>query len=540
MITSFQRIIHRHGRWIFLVLLGIILVAFVMMDYWGVSSGFRQDSVRSQRVYGRKVDARELDLTKRRVYLNFSLSSGREIRPTERIDAWVENQALQRIALLEKARRLGIVSTDKEVVAEARQFFLNQKGEYDSSAYAQFASEWLPSRRLSEADFEILMHGNVILRKLMALIASTAKITPQQVTTFTGEVLEKLTVSACQFELNEYLSEVKPNEPELRNFYRQYPNRFRTPEKVRIAYAVFPIRASKIAVTDQELKAAYEANRKMFTTADGKVKSLKEVAESLRKDLAHQKAMQETMRQATEFTIQMVSEEGKPPPAFDVLAKKNGVEVKQTAFFGSNELAPGISIPEFTAAAFKMSAENPISDPIPSQNAVYVLQFLEKQASSLPPFEQVKEAVKNAFIAETALKLARENGEKKRQELMSLLRSGKSFEQVVAILKLRPKTFKGFNAAGASSTDPYEGNVQRISFQIPTGSLSDFIPNAAGGFFVYVHSRQGPKSDEISMWEPQIRRALLQTQQQHVLQDFQQAVLDEAGIKSRQLESNVE
>jgi parvulin-like peptidyl-prolyl isomerase len=164
MITHFQRIIHRHGRWIFLILLGFILVAFIHWDYAGyASASSRGPAPTGGTVYGKKVNARELDYAKRRFVLNFLLMTGQNIPANEMMDARVEEQVLNQMALIEKARRMGITVTDEELFRDFQQFIKQMRqhsfkdAENDEEVYRRFVSEVLGPRRLNAKDLEILI-----------------------------------------------------------------------------------------------------------------------------------------------------------------------------------------------------------------------------------------------------------------------------------------------------------------------------------------------------------------------------------------------
>ncbi|MBI4027141.1 MAG: peptidyl-prolyl cis-trans isomerase [Verrucomicrobia bacterium] len=529
MITRFQKVIHRHGRWIFLLLLAVILVAFLLWDYAGIQ--MRSQGLMPTRpwvIYGRKIPPKEVEISKRLFALNLEMMTGRPLQMDARGQKMLEEQSLGRMATVEKARQMGLTVADEETIADVRQFF-TRNNEYRQESYEYFLREVLGPRSLSEGHFERLIQENILLRKLLGMIASTAKVTPQHARIFASEVLEKITASACRFETTNYLAQIKLSEEQVSAFYNEHHDRFRTPEKVKASYVAFPIEAAKAKVSDQEMQQAYDANQNMFRKPDGSLKPMKEVADILRYSITQQR----TVRQATEFTIKLVPEEGKEPPTFDRLARDNGLEIKQTGFFAENELAPGISTPDFTYAAFKLTRENPVSDPISSQNAVYVLHFLEEpQASFVPPYESVKAAVKSACAEDLALKLARENGRKKRDEFIAMLGQGKTADQAWGLLKLKPQRPKPFSGDEELPSDPFENTLRRAAFQLPEGAVSDFIQTAEGGFFLHLALRQQAKPEEISKIEPRIFQTILQIQQRQLVEDFRKSVLEEALPKS--------
>lgn len=525
MITHFQRHIHRHGKWVFSILLFIILVAFVLWDYAGTVRRDRQES--TIKVYGRRISPRDLDLAQRLTMLNLTLMSGQEMRMNDRARTLVQRQTLQRMALAEKARRMGLSVEDDEVVREVQRWF-TKDGQFNQAAYSQFLSDALGPRRLTEADFEGMVRQDILLRKLLRLVGSTAKVTDAQVADFARELLQRLTVAVCRFNAADELAAVKPSDADLMRFYKDKPDLFRTPDRVRVAYVAFPVDPAKVTVTDQDLQEAYEANRSIFTTPDGKVKPFKEVADVLRHEVPRRKAMQQALAQATEFTVRLVAEPGKATPSFQELAREKGLAVKETGFFSANEPVPGILTPEFAAAAQRLGEDNPVSDPLPGDNAVHVLRLLERQPSVLPPFEKVRDAVRNACATDMALRLAREAGSRKRGEVLALLQGGKTFEQALAELKLKPALPPAFTQAEAPPRDPMETAIRHVAGTLPAGTVSEFVPTPTGGFFVGMLSRQEPKPDDVTRLIPQVRQVLIESEQQQVLQAFQADVVKEA------------
>lgn len=528
MISDFQKIIHRHGRWIFAILLFIVIVAFLLMDFAGIRGRSESEKGRVATVYGQIIPPKDLDLAERRYRLNVLMTTGQNIPTGGRVDSLVREQVLRRMALEHKATRMGLSVADSEVLDMARHFFIRKDGTYDQNAYNQFLSEGLAPRRLTEGDFEAMIRENILLSKLQGLIASTAKITPQQVITFASDLADRRTIAACRFDVADFLSKVKPTHEQVIAFFKANPDLFHTEEKARVAYVTFPIDANKAQVSDDEIEKLYQANAEAFRTPDGKIRPLSEVLSSLRSTLQHQKAARAAFDRATEFTIKLISTDNKSAPSFEAVAKSENLSVQHTGWIGANELVSGISTPEFSQTALRLNEEIPVSDPIEGTKAFYVLKLLGHEPSVALTFDQAKNAAQNACQTRMALDLARETGEKNRKEIATLLSQGKTFEQATTTLKLKFKTFKGFNALDEASTDHFENSAREAAFPLPSRTLSAFIPTSYGGYFVYVSSRDPTSSAELSKLEEPGQIRLLQMEQQRVVMDFQQAIATEA------------
>ncbi len=533
MITQFQRLIHRHGRWIFLILLGVIIISFLLWNDNGMGSSRELAKSDTPTVYGKHVSARELETEKKIYRLNLQLMAGRTIDTTAAANRLLEQKSLEQMAMVEKAHRLGVVVSDAELEQEARNMISEMRRAYfkdaksDQDAFSEFVSTVLEPRALTWPDFEASLRDSLTIRKLIQLLSSTVKITPQQLDQFSTEQLEMRTAFLVRFDLTDYMGQVKPAPEDLVRFYEMNTNTFMVSEQVRVAYVQFPPQDKNITVGDEEIKSMYEDNKAAFMKPDGTVKALKDVSDTLRQEIHRQKALEQAGQEAMDFTVKITPKPGETVPAFDVLAKQKGLIVKQTDFFNSTEVKPGIPR-EFTTKAFDLTSENPVSDPIPSPEGVYVLSLLEKKPPYLPPFDKVKDSVKASYEAKKALQITREAGEKARQEAISLLASGKKFDQVSSELKLRPRAMKPFNALEKSSGEPYESMAHRAALKVPAGGLSDLVPDTTGAFFVFVQSVEMPKGDEIAKFKPQAEQFLAQVNSRPLFDDFHRMVVKEA------------
>jgi hypothetical protein len=525
MITQFQRVIHRHGRIIFMVLLGIIVVAFLAWDYSGYFGSVGRAET-AKKLYGKSISPRDVDAAKRRQSLM------RNARAAD--EAALERETLEQMALIAKARSLGISATEDEVGVELRKniTYIRQaafkNAESDAAAYQQFRTEILSPRKLNDDDFYQLLEEGIILKKLVELVSSTVKVTPAEASSFASEFSEKISAQAVRFELNDYMKAVKPTEDDFKKFHEFHPDQFRTPNRVNVDYVAFPVDASKVTVTDQDVEKTYQENKEYFKTPDGKTQTLKEVAPLLKKNLAQQKASGEAMNRATEFTVKLVPEAGKTPLTFEQAATELGLKVKQTGFFSENEPVKEIGSPAFTSAAFKLNDEIPVSDPVQSREAVYVLYRRGVQPGRDLKYEEAREAVKTACIASKALELARETGAKKREAVLASIKQGKSVEKALAEAGVKAQVLKPFSLSDNPDEDVFANEARRTASQLPPNGVSAFTENIAGGFFVAVTKREAGKADDVKKLQARIEQQLTEIHKGQLLEDFQKATLEEA------------
>lgn len=550
MITQFQRIIHRHGRIFFLLLFGVILVAFVLWDPSNLAMQMAHRAEQPVVLFGKEISPGDYNLAKRLVSFEHMLNTGENLSRSEKGQEFMAQLALRQMALVEKARRTGLTVSDGELmpvlgqkVTRLKQMFFRD-APADQAVEMLFAQDVFRLQQINAEAFEQSVRDAILIQKLETLIATTAKVTPQEIAATVADFTDKLTAFVCPFNAGDYTGGIKLGDKDLRDFHQENISQFSIPEKMRVAFVTFPLDVAKAGVTAQEIQDVYEGNQAMFMAADGKVKPLKEVEPRLRTELGRQKAVQEAMKQAADFTLRTGSDGEEPPPSFDALAKEHGLQTRETGFFAMDERVPGITAGGFAATAFRLGSENPVSDPVVGQDAVYVMRFLEKKPSCPTPFENTKDAVRKAYLSEQSLKIAREKGGQQRNDLVALLKSGKSFQEAVLKLKLKPvKPLPPFSQvsemqdrmasrSGAPSRDSLEILAREVCLRMAAGSVSEWIPDSNGGCFVYLASRQRESAEEIGKIEPRIRQMLLQGRRGQVVEQFEEAVFEEAGIRA--------
>lgn len=523
MISNFQRFIHRHRTWMFILLLALFLLPFIFMDYWGVFRWGGDPRTMPHVVYGRKISAREFEVQKRLSRLTTQRANLRE----SDLDALV----LKRLALAEKARQMGIVITDTELRDEIQQLpYFQTNGKFDINQYDKIIQNNIVPRGISEEDFGNMIRQDKQIQKLREVVTSTAKVSAQEASSFANDVLEKISAGVCKFDSADFTAQVHPTDEDLKQYYSAHAEQFKTPEKISVKYVFFPNEENAVQVSAKEIEDYYNENKAQFTTPDGKAKDLKSVSDTIKKQLAHQKAAANASQKAVEFSTKLVPKNSEKPVSFEDLAKSYQVQPVQTGFFSETDKIPGVSESQFVSECFSLTKEYPVSNPIGANNGVYIAVLREKQESTAIPFEQAKESVKNGFVRENAMKLARTTGEQKRHELQDLISKGQSFEQAAAALKLKTQVLKGMGM-NETPKDPLEMQVRRACSQVPTGLLTEFEPTVSGGYFAFVISREKPKPEEVARFQPEVLNYMKQHAQENVFQDFTQSVFKEAGLK---------
>ena len=137
MISWIQHHLIRHGRWIFLSLLALIIVAFVFTI--GATPGCTTDrsGYEENLFYGIDLNSpRESEVIIEKVRLSAFLN-GQQIRSDEQF----QNQLTSRIALLHLAGEIGVPSPNQKTLADyitTKDAFRGDDGEFSADSYTKF------------------------------------------------------------------------------------------------------------------------------------------------------------------------------------------------------------------------------------------------------------------------------------------------------------------------------------------------------------------------------------------------------------------
>src|SRR5215218_8495238 len=157
---------------------------------------------------------------------------------------------------------------------------------------------------------------------------------------------------------------------------------------------VFAKVTSDVKVTDEQIKAYYDKNKKQYETP----------AQPESRDVRH--ILVKTKKQANQLYAQLQANPGK----FAALARKNSTDTSSAKNGG--KLPPGTAVkgrlvPEFEKVAFAIKA-HVISKPVHSQFGWHIIEALGPVKSGAPakptPLSQVKEAIRQQLLSQNKQK----------------------------------------------------------------------------------------------------------------------------------------
>jgi peptidyl-prolyl cis-trans isomerase D len=524
--------VRKHARWILVVVLVILIPGFIAL--FTRTGGVERRGAELPKVKGKPVNHTEFEKARTAVVAQFAINTGQALSRSQEFEDQLARQAVVRLLLLHKARDWGIRVSDEDLVAaiRAQPLFQGQNGQYDRTRYQQVLI-FLNNYGISEVEFEEVMRDDIAIGRLQALVTSGAKVSPLEVVLAYDPLYEKISIDYVQFDAADYESEIEVTDEDAENFYQQNEQMFRRPEQVKVRYVEFSIEQAKksIALTDAEIAEYYEFNKTKYINADQRTNSLESVKEDIRQELTGLRAQRLVGDQATEFTVKLVHEPGAQRPDFVQLAGEFGAEVKETGYFGPQDEVAGIQPgTQFNQAAFILTHDLPFSDPVASTNSYYVLEFLDRKPSAIPPFQEVKEQVLRRLKAVRALEAARKAAQETVQQVKDAMMAGESFVAACEAIDLEVVSPEPFDLAESATELPNENLIKEVAMRTPTGAVTDYIQTSTGAVFFHLKQRTPPDAEQFAARKTQFERQILARNRQALWDDWREALLREEQV----------
>jgi peptidyl-prolyl cis-trans isomerase D len=294
------------------------------------------------------------------------------------------NDLKMQYATLEAARKLGIVSTDEEVLESMIQapafapYFENGKLVRRQEFEALLAQQGLTIDTVLDE-----LRSQMTLVKLRDVVLENTIITPKEVEAEYKRKYERATVDYIALSEADMRTKINISDEEMRQSFEADKAGYNQPEKY--SFRVVVLSQDKVAQTlqipEQELRAAYASALDNFRTpetvrarhilvaTDGKSDAEKKTLRTKADDLAKQ---------------------AKGGADFAELARKNSDDSGNAPNGGDlGTFGRGQMVKEFEDTAFSLKPGE-VSSVVTTQFGYHVIKLEEKNPSKVTPFEQVK------------------------------------------------------------------------------------------------------------------------------------------------------
>jgi len=424
----------RHHKWIFSVLLVIIIIAFVF-TIGAMPTGRADGSIKTDKFFGVNLRSQGA-LQPYEVDISFLLSLTQQRAPDRET---YQGLIYDRIALDHSANAVNFPGPSQ---AEFMNFvtslpvFLKQDGTFDKVRFQNFLDEMESNPRLKKDDVERAISNNARAFLFTDIESGPGYVFPAEAKLVLVQRNAEYVLETAAIDLSKIDTKVAADPAALKAFYETHKNAYRVPAKVETDLLVFPVeKYTPAAPSDADVEAFYIRNQKRWPNTTFAVVKEKVKAEYIRA-LARRAAVQA----AVDFALAAQNAKiAVGSPEWQALLKKEGISPKSLPAFGAGETLAEISVSAEGLAEIanqlSKTEERVFSEPVAANEGALIFVRKALVPSHIPEFAEVAAKVSADYTAYTQQQRVSE----KEREILAALRKavaeGKSFAQAAAAQK---------------------------------------------------------------------------------------------------------
>ena len=487
----------KHAQsWMIKAALGAVVVVFVFWGIWAPHEGRQREllkigdrmiTVAEARNYYQNMRDRYQSLYGER----FTEEMAKKLNLKER----AVKDLVNRILLLQEARRLGLRVTDEEMEASIHSNPAFQKdGLFDKATYTRA----LQRARLATQDFEGSQKEMLLINKLQGLILSSVMVSDQEVLEAYRQGFEKINLEMIYLNPADF-KDVSTTPEEAKEYFSKHKEEFKLPAKVKVRYLLFDPKdyMKQIPVSSKEIEEYYQNNKEKF----GQPKRVK-VRHILIKAEAQDKEGSSKAKQKAES----IREEAVKGKDFAQLAKQYSEDPGTKDRGGEiGFVSKGMVVPEFEQAAFSMKVGE-ISGVIQTPYGFHILKVDEIQEASTQPLEKVKDQIVVLLKNRQARGMAYDMAD----QAFAQAAKDKSLDKFAEEKKLAVKETPFFSADDRVDLDP---KLKGSALSMGQGDISPALRVGENFVVMQAVEKQEARTPELKEVEGQVAEALRKEKQ---------------------------
>jgi peptidyl-prolyl cis-trans isomerase D len=504
-----MKLLRRHKDWLMIV----IAILAIPFNFYFVKTpdygAMRSDQF--ARIYGHNVSmleaqqmARLLTLAQALGMTDFvqTLTAGASMNPNQAAVQFIVNL----VVLRHEAARLGVRPDASEIAGVVRTLpaFQSDSG-FDMKRFNDFAQNALAPMGLNEEHIEQLVRDQLSLDQIKKLLAAGVTVPKGELDENFQRGYDKLFVTVIRFQSADFAKDITVSDEDIKKHYDAHKAELKTDEKRKVEFV-------SLALTDEEKKL----------TGKERIEVLQKLSD-----------------RATDFT-QALLEKGAD---FKQAAAKFQLPVHETGEFTKAEPDPQLKVdPAFAAAAFKLSAQQPNSDPIQVADGYYVLRLAGITEARPLTLEEAKPKIVDTIKKSKARELMSTKAAEVVQQLRQAKQSGQPLEAAIQKAGGKAEKIQPFSIIDEEKPES-KGKEQKknepsdlpfikqaVAFLKP-GEISDFFPAGESGF-VAILEKQEPLADaNASEKKAAFEKRLLDNKRRIVLMEWLHDRGQEAGLQ---------
>ena len=506
-----QRIHDTMGKWVVVVILGLIAITFV---FWGVGNDFNVTGAQfAARVNGEEVPLTDFDRELQQRQNQYQQITRTELSEDVRreLRRAVIEDLVRDAALKQRVEQQGYRVSDARLAQSIRAIAAFQvDGQFSLEVYQGL----LANQGLSPPAFEALQRESLEVGDLQNGIVDSTFLTPAEFRRYIELYNQRREVAYALFDTATFGAGVTIDDAAITSRYDNNQASYQTTETVDLEYLELALAdiAATIEVTEEDLRKAYEDERERFQTIEERRAShiLIEVADG--------------NEEAARATAESVETRLRNGEGFAAVAAEVSADAGTKAQGGDlGWIGRGMLAGPFEDTLFAMQVGD-VSAPVRTDFGFHIIRLDEVRAGELQPFEAVREEL----AAETKTRRAESTFYDRANELGEAAFDAYDELATVATASSLPiKTLMGFPRTGDPSAFANSAAVVQAAFAdeiVDSGRNSELVELADDHVLVLrVAAHHVPTVKPLDEVREQIRDELVRERAQQLAEEAAQA-----------------
>ena len=576
-----MKLLRRHKDWLMIVI-AILAIPFIFYFVRTPDYGAMKQGDLGQ-IYGRQLSQLEIDANARLGGLAQALGMSdfwETLSLRQPGNGGYGTFAVDLIILRHEAERLGLRPSGAEIADVVRKLpvFQGESG-FDITKFSDFVRNGLGPMGLGEEHIEQLARDEICLNEIKELLGAGVTISKDELDENFRRGYDKFFVSVIRFRSADFENDITIKDEDVQKYYDAHKSELKTDEKRKVEFVHLGLTEEPAEYSDLPGPLSQPAYSSTFTNQF--IQSLIAATPfSFGSDMTAQRrgeqktltgperieALQKLADRATDFTQALLEKDA----GFRQAAEKFQLSVHETGEFTAAAPDPKLKAdPQLSAAAFKLSVQEPNSDPVQVADGYYILHLVGVTETRPLTMEEAKPKIVDAIKKSRTRELMSSKGPELANQLREAAKSSAGSDLQAAIQKAGVKaeklppfslfeeeTTKSQDNETNQSKEPKSEQVsqgkepkneppsqskepkneppdlpmikQAVAF-LNAGEISDFVPSAENGFIAILEKREPFADAKAGEKKAAFEKKLLDNKQRIVLyewlHDRQQAAL---------------
>jgi peptidyl-prolyl cis-trans isomerase D len=501
-----MKLLRRHRHWLMIVI-AILAIPFIFYFVQSPDYGaMRSDHF--ARIYDRNVSMLEAQQIARLFNLGQALGMSdfvQNLTPGVQDPNQVYVQFIMNLLVLRhEAARLGIRPGSSEVagVVRALPVFQGESG-FDLHKFSDFVQNALAPNGLAEEHIEQLVRDQLCLDQIKQLLGTGVSIPEAEIDADYQRAYDKLYVSLIRLRPEDFATQITISDEDVQKYYETHKAELKTEEKRKVDFV-------SLALTDDQKKLA------------GKERI---------------EVLQELSDRATDLT-QALLEKGAD---FKQPAEKFHVTVRTTGEFTATKPDPQLNAdPQLGAAAFKLSMQEPNSDPIQVADGFYILHLAGIVEARPLTLDEAKPKIVEAIKKSRARELMSTKGAEIAQQLRQATKTGQTLEAAAQQAGAKVEKLPPFSvveeATETKDNKSKEDSPEMLTIKnavtyLNAGEVTDFLPGEDSGLIAVLEKREPSPDATNSEKKAAFEKRLLNNKRKIVFWEWLHERQQAAGVQ---------